>query len=118
MCRVNPMIQGISVAASVYTMTAIAYDRYKAIVFPTEPRMSLTKMRYALAGIWISAVAVMVPQVFVLQVETFYPTKTVSVNASASWDKPFDQLMGSCGVATECSTRNLEVPGSSPDICH
>ncbi|XP_078658827.1 neuropeptide FF receptor 2-like [Branchiostoma floridae x Branchiostoma belcheri] len=81
MCRVNPMIQGISVAASVYTMTAIAYDRYKAIVFPTEPRMSLTKMRYALAGIWISAVAVMVPQVFVLQVETFYPTKTVSVNA-------------------------------------
>ncbi|XP_066305151.1 neuropeptide FF receptor 2-like [Branchiostoma lanceolatum] len=81
MCRVNPTIQGISVAASVYTMTAIAYDRYKAIVFPTEPRMSLSKMKIALAGIWIGAVAVMVPQVFVLQVETFIsPRKTMSVN--------------------------------------
>ncbi|XP_078577734.1 neuropeptide FF receptor 2-like [Branchiostoma floridae x Branchiostoma japonicum] len=80
MCRVTPMIQGISVAASAYTMTAIAYDRYKAIVFPTEPRMSLGKMRNALAGIWIGAVAVMVPQVFVLHVKPIPIMSTVSIN--------------------------------------
>ncbi|XP_078658826.1 neuropeptide FF receptor 2-like [Branchiostoma floridae x Branchiostoma belcheri] len=81
MCRVNPMIQGVSVAASVFTMTAIAFDRYKAIVFPMKERMTLRRMTQIVAGIWVSGVAIMIPQVFVLKVVTLGPSAEVSVLA-------------------------------------
>ncbi|XP_019630127.1 PREDICTED: neuropeptide FF receptor 2-like [Branchiostoma belcheri] len=64
MCKLTPLVQGISVAASVFTLLAIAYDRYKAIVFPTETRMSLRTMKKLLVAVWFFAVVIMIPQVF------------------------------------------------------
>ncbi|CAH1246299.1 NPFFR2 [Branchiostoma lanceolatum] len=64
MCKLTPLVQGISVAASVFTLLAIAYDRYKAIVFPTETRMSLRTMKKLLVAVWFFAVAIMIPHVF------------------------------------------------------
>ncbi|XP_066304233.1 neuropeptide FF receptor 2-like [Branchiostoma lanceolatum] len=81
MCRVNPMIQGVSVAASVYTMTAIAFDRYKAIVFPMEDRMSLKRMWQIVGGIWVCGIVIMLPQVFVLQVVSYGPSADNTVSA-------------------------------------
>nr|BAO77761.1 PQRFa peptide receptor 1 [Branchiostoma japonicum] len=82
MCRVTPMIQGVSVAASVFTMTAIAFDRYKAIVFPMKERMTIRMMAQIVVGIWVSGVAIMIPQVFVLKVVTYGPPSgDISVSA-------------------------------------
>ncbi|XP_035669408.1 neuropeptide FF receptor 2-like [Branchiostoma floridae] len=64
MCKLTPFVQGISVAASVFTLLAIAYDRYKAIVFPTETRMSIRTMQKLLVAVWLLAVVIMIPQVF------------------------------------------------------
>ncbi|KAI8522231.1 G-protein coupled receptor [Branchiostoma belcheri] len=65
MCKLTPFVQGVSVAASVFTFLMIAFDRYKAIVFPTEPRMTLKAMRKTLVGVWLCAVAISIPQIVV-----------------------------------------------------
>ncbi|XP_078577623.1 neuropeptide FF receptor 2-like [Branchiostoma floridae x Branchiostoma japonicum] len=89
MCRVTPMIQGVSVAASVYTMTAIAFDRYKAIVFPMKDRMTLQGMAQVVVGIWVCGVAIMIPQVFVLEVVSYKPNAHISVSACIEiWPNP------------------------------
>ncbi|XP_066285775.1 neuropeptide FF receptor 2-like [Branchiostoma lanceolatum] len=68
MCRLTALIQGLSVAASVYTLTAIAADRYKAILYPHDGPMNMATMKKVLVSIWVAALVVMVPQVFVIQV--------------------------------------------------
>ncbi|XP_019637763.1 PREDICTED: neuropeptide FF receptor 2-like [Branchiostoma belcheri] len=68
MCRLTALIQGLSVAASVYTLTAIAADRYKAILFPHDGPMNMATMKKVLVAIWMAALVIMVPQVFVIQV--------------------------------------------------
>ncbi|XP_078617072.1 neuropeptide FF receptor 2-like [Branchiostoma floridae x Branchiostoma japonicum] len=68
MCRLTALIQGLSVAASIYTLTAIAADRYKAILFPHDGPMSIDTMKKVLVSIWVASLVVMVPQVFVIQV--------------------------------------------------
>ncbi|XP_078578843.1 neuropeptide FF receptor 2-like [Branchiostoma floridae x Branchiostoma japonicum] len=71
MCKLTPFVQGVSVAASVFTFLMIAFDRYKAIVFPTEPRMTLKAMRKTLVGVWICALAISTPQIFVNNIEVY-----------------------------------------------
>ncbi|KAI8517057.1 G-protein coupled receptor [Branchiostoma belcheri] len=77
MCRLTALIQGLSVAASVYTLTAIAADRYKAILFPHDGPMNMATMKKVLVAIWLAALVIMVPQVFVIQVRNEGTVKRV-----------------------------------------
>ncbi|XP_070288996.1 substance-K receptor isoform X2 [Myotis yumanensis] len=49
---------------SIYSMTAIAADRYIAIVHPFQPRLSAPGTRAVIAGIWLVALALAFPQCF------------------------------------------------------
>uniref|UniRef100_A0A2K5JW00 Substance-K receptor n=1 Tax=Colobus angolensis palliatus TaxID=336983 RepID=A0A2K5JW00_COLAP len=49
---------------SIYSMTAIAADRYMAIVHPFQPRLSAPGTKAVIAGIWLVALALASPQCF------------------------------------------------------
>lgn len=51
LCKLLPFLQGVSLAASVGTMMAIAIDRYMVIVRYDRPKLTLFK-----AKIWISVI--------------------------------------------------------------
>nr|XP_020769462.1 substance-K receptor [Odocoileus virginianus texanus] len=55
---------------SIYSMTAIAADRYMAIVHPFQPRLSAPGTRAVIAGIWLVALALAFPQCFYSTVTT------------------------------------------------
>ncbi|XP_003903896.1 substance-K receptor [Papio anubis] len=60
---------------SIYSMTAIAADRYMAIVHPFRPRLSAPGTKAVIAGIWLVALALASPQ-------CFYSTVTMDQGAT------------------------------------
>ncbi|XP_003409088.1 substance-K receptor [Loxodonta africana] len=60
---------------SIYSMTAIAADRYMAIVHPFQPRLSAPGTKAVIAGIWLVALALAFPQ-------CFYSTITMELGAT------------------------------------
>ncbi|XP_078599784.1 neuropeptide FF receptor 2-like [Branchiostoma floridae x Branchiostoma japonicum] len=67
MCKLSPIVQGISYAASVLTLVAIAVDRYLAVITPTESKLTNMRTFVIIIVIWLSAVAMMSPLAFVTQ---------------------------------------------------
>uniref|UniRef100_A0A8C8Z1U3 Substance-K receptor n=1 Tax=Prolemur simus TaxID=1328070 RepID=A0A8C8Z1U3_PROSS len=55
---------------SIYSMTAIAADRYMAIVHPFRPRLSASSTKAVIAGIWLVALALAFPQCFYSTITT------------------------------------------------
>ncbi|XP_046643009.1 neuromedin-K receptor-like isoform X2 [Daphnia pulicaria] len=60
-CTVNNFIANVTVAASVFTLVAISFDRYIAIVHPLRPRMSKCIARIAITLIWLASCILAVP---------------------------------------------------------
>ncbi|NWI94605.1 NPFF2 protein, partial [Pitta sordida] len=69
MCKMSGMVQGISVSASVFTLVAIAMDRFRRIVYPFKQKLTIPTVIAILAVIWILAVAIMCPSALLLQVQ-------------------------------------------------
>ncbi|XP_066303619.1 neuropeptide FF receptor 2-like [Branchiostoma lanceolatum] len=72
MCKLSPAVQIVSVTASVFTLVAIALDRYYAIIYPTEPKFTIRRTMYVIAGVWILAIIVAIPQILLIQ-QTRWP---------------------------------------------
>ncbi|XP_025974767.2 neuropeptide FF receptor 2 [Dromaius novaehollandiae] len=68
-CKMSGMVQGISVSASVFTLVAIAVDRFRCIVYPFKQKLTIPTAVVILAAIWILAVAIMCPSAVMLQVQ-------------------------------------------------
>ncbi|NWW82853.1 NPFF2 protein, partial [Climacteris rufus] len=68
-CKMSGMVQGISVSASVFTLVAIAVDRFRCIVYPFKQKLTVPTAVAILALIWILAVAIMCPSAVLLQVQ-------------------------------------------------
>jgi len=66
-CKICSFISIISVCGSVFTLVAIAADRYNAIVRPLKPRMGRPMTILVAVGIWIVAMAIAVPQLLYFQ---------------------------------------------------
>ncbi|XP_069486745.1 neuropeptide FF receptor 2-like isoform X2 [Ambystoma mexicanum] len=60
-CTMSGMIQGISVSASVFTLVAIAVDRFRCIVYPFKQKLTITTAILIIAVIWVLAIAIMCP---------------------------------------------------------
>ncbi|XP_050343422.1 tachykinin-like peptides receptor 86C [Nymphalis io] len=60
-CQLSNFIANVTVAASVFTLTGISFDRYQAIVRPMRPRMSKTCSLIMIAGIWVSGMLLAIP---------------------------------------------------------
>ncbi|MBN3295898.1 substance-K receptor [Amia ocellicauda] len=63
-CRFQNFFPITAMFSSIYSMTAIAVDRYMAIIHPLKPRLSATTTKVVIAVIWIVAFALTFPQCF------------------------------------------------------
>lgn len=63
-CYFQNLFPVMAMFVSIYSMTAIAADRYMAIVHPFQPRLSAPGTRAVIAGIWLVALALAFPQCF------------------------------------------------------
>nr|XP_018911135.1 PREDICTED: neuropeptide Y receptor-like isoform X1 [Bemisia tabaci]XP_018911136.1 PREDICTED: neuropeptide Y receptor-like isoform X1 [Bemisia tabaci] len=70
-CPIVLGMQHVSVFVSVYTLTAIGIDRYKAIVTPFNRRINKNQSKYVMAGIWVGAFALSSVQLYVSSAREF-----------------------------------------------
>ncbi|KFP25156.1 Neuropeptide FF receptor 2, partial [Colius striatus] len=68
-CKMSGMVQGISVSASVFTLVAIAVDRFRCIVYPFKQKLTISTAVAIIAVIWTLAVVIMCPSAVMLQVQ-------------------------------------------------
>ncbi|XP_020375887.1 prolactin-releasing peptide receptor-like [Rhincodon typus] len=61
MCYFVFLMQPVTVYVSVFTLTAIAVDRYYATVHPLRKRISIGTCTYILAGVWLVSCALAAP---------------------------------------------------------
>ncbi|XP_066980691.1 substance-K receptor-like [Macrobrachium rosenbergii] len=87
MCAFCPFFQTVSVNVSIFTLTAIAVDRYRAIVFPLNARPSKFRSKVVIAFIWLFSTTLAVPQAIALRVKIF-------VDPVTNEEKPFCAPVG------------------------
>ncbi|ROI16539.1 Neuropeptide FF receptor 2 [Anabarilius grahami] len=68
-CKLSGLVQGMSVCASVFTLVAIAVDRFRCIVYPFKPKLTLFVAKVSIGTIWLLALTIMFPSVLMLTVE-------------------------------------------------
>ncbi|XP_032085556.1 substance-P receptor-like [Thamnophis elegans] len=61
-CRFHNFFPVTAVLASIYSMTAIAADRYMAIIHPLQPRLSAAATKVVICVIWLLASLLSFPQ--------------------------------------------------------
>merc|ERR1711874_515117 len=61
LCPFCPFFQNLSVNASIFTLTAIAVDRYKAIMYPLKSHASKSRTKVIILIIWIVSTILAVP---------------------------------------------------------
>ncbi|KAM6903082.1 tachykinin receptor 1b [Xenentodon cancila] len=61
-CRFHNFFPIAAIFASIYSMTAIALDRYMAIIHPLQQRLSSTETRVVIGVIWTLALLLAFPQ--------------------------------------------------------
>ncbi|KAG1949796.1 gastrin-releasing peptide receptor [Pimephales promelas] len=73
-CKLIPFIQLTSVGVSVFTLTALAADRYKAIVKPMDIKASKNSLKVCLraASIWLLSLALAIPEAVFSDLHTFH----------------------------------------------
>ncbi|XP_059193275.1 neuropeptide FF receptor 1 like 2 [Centropristis striata] len=67
-CKMSGFVQGVSVSASVFTLVAIAVERFRCIVYPLRPKPTVLVAKAAIVLIWVLAVAIMCPAAVALTV--------------------------------------------------
>lgn len=69
MCAFCPFVHVLSVNVSVFTLTAIAVDRHRAILYPLSARSSKVRAKIMIAGIWLISGSIAAPMAIALGVE-------------------------------------------------
>uniref|UniRef100_A0A4W2D929 Neuropeptide FF receptor 2 n=1 Tax=Bos indicus x Bos taurus TaxID=30522 RepID=A0A4W2D929_BOBOX len=69
MCKISGLVQGISVAASVFTLVAIAVDRFRCVIYPFKPKLTIKTAFVIIMIIWVLAIAIMSPSAVMLHVQ-------------------------------------------------
>ncbi|KAL7836924.1 hypothetical protein AOLI_G00282080 [Acnodon oligacanthus] len=67
-CKMSGLVQGMSVSASVFTLVAIAVDRFRCIVYPFQPKLTLLVAKVTIVMIWVLALVIMCPSAATLTV--------------------------------------------------
>ncbi|KAJ8347090.1 hypothetical protein SKAU_G00284910 [Synaphobranchus kaupii] len=94
-CTMSNLIQGMSVSASVFTLVALAVDRFSGIVYPFRHRMKPFTALLAIMFIWLMAFAIIFPSAATLTVIHLDNTYMVQDNQTypllvcfEDWPKP------------------------------
>ncbi|XP_053195522.1 substance-P receptor-like [Scomber japonicus] len=75
-CRFHNFFPIAAIFASIYSMAAIALDRYMAIIHPLQQRLSSTETRVVIGVIWMLALLLAFPQYYYSST-TVLPGRTV-----------------------------------------
>ncbi|CAG2174525.1 unnamed protein product, partial [Oppiella nova] len=76
MCYVSPTIQVIAVSNSVYTLTAIALERYRAVMYPLRAHVTKLNAKVEILGIWIFSILLSIPTIIALKVHLIWDELT------------------------------------------
>jgi len=76
MCSFCPTVQVISVNVSVFTLTGIALDRYRAVIHPLHARTTKLKTKFIIITIWVFSVSVSIPTLIAFNVELLWDEET------------------------------------------
>ena len=76
MCSFAPTVQVISVNISVFTLIAIALDRYRAVLHPLQARATKLKTKFIIVSIWLFSVCVSIPTLMAYNVELIWDDTT------------------------------------------
>ncbi|XP_078731470.1 neuropeptide FF receptor 1 [Lampetra fluviatilis] len=68
-CKMSGLVQGTSVSASVFTLVAIAVDRFRCIVYPFKRKLRISHALFTILVIWALALAIMCPSALMLTAE-------------------------------------------------
>ncbi|TSM28172.1 Neuropeptide FF receptor 2 [Bagarius yarrelli] len=68
-CKLSGLVQGMSVCASVFTLVAIAVDRFRCVVYPFKPKLTLFVAKAIIGMIWLFALVIMFPSALMLTVQ-------------------------------------------------
>ncbi|XP_035670885.1 neuropeptide FF receptor 2-like [Branchiostoma floridae] len=71
LCKLVPFLRGILVCTSIFTVTAIAFERYYLVVYPTEEKISIRTATRAIMSIWVVAVFINMPIAMVHRSEVY-----------------------------------------------
>jgi gastrin-releasing peptide receptor len=76
LCKLNEFLQTISVAVSIFTLTALSVERYKVIVYPASYKASIScrHITWIVILIWAVSVIIGIPDVISAHVSTFEST--------------------------------------------
>ncbi|XP_062864689.1 tachykinin receptor 3-like [Trichomycterus rosablanca] len=131
-CRFHNFFPVAAVFASIYSMTAIAVDRYMAIIHPLKPRLSATATKVVIVCIWVLAVVLAFPLCFYSTIRTL-PRRTICYVA---WPRPAEDsfmyhtivsvlvymlplvVMGIAYTIVGVTLWGGEIPGDSSDNYH
>ncbi|XP_074837930.1 neuropeptide FF receptor 1-like [Carettochelys insculpta] len=84
-CKMSGLVQGTSVSSSVFTLVAIAVDRFRCIIYPFKSKLSLLKALNIIAVIWVLAITIMCPSAVMLtvvQIEDHYMVHNANLSLS------------------------------------
>lgn len=76
MCAFCPFVQVLSVNVSIITLTAIALDRYRAVMYPLKARTTKLSAKVVILAIWVFSAAASVPYAVALRVTMVYDPLT------------------------------------------
>uniref|UniRef100_S4RJ90 Neuropeptide FF receptor 1 n=1 Tax=Petromyzon marinus TaxID=7757 RepID=S4RJ90_PETMA len=68
-CKMSGLVQGTSVSASVFTLVAIAVDRFRCIVYPFKRKLRISHALFTILVIWALALSIMCPSALMLTAE-------------------------------------------------
>ncbi|KAL0964686.1 hypothetical protein UPYG_G00327580 [Umbra pygmaea] len=75
-CRFQNFYPITAMFSSIYSMAAIAVDRYMAIIYPLKPRLSSTSTKIVIGLIWAVAFSLAFPQCY-YSVTQYHPPRTI-----------------------------------------
>ncbi|XP_076662998.1 RYamide receptor isoform X2 [Andrena cerasifolii] len=119
MCALCPFVQALSVSVSIFTLTAVAIDRHRAILKPLSATPSKSTAKITIAGIWLLAGILSTPMAIAFEVTVilhhdaiglykYSATNEVNVQSSSAYPSLDSELPFSTNYTKPfCSTKNL-----------
>ena len=86
-CKLLPFLQGVSVYASVYSLVAVAVERCRSITSPFKQRINIRSCRLIIVLIWIVAILITAPWLFVFQQHSVNDDNFLVQNATVQHKK-------------------------------
>lgn len=84
LCKFLHSAQIASISCSVFTLVLISFDRCLAITYPLKHMFGDKVLRFSIAGVWISAIAMSIPMIIVVQSKE---TKDGNYICTEFWEK-------------------------------